>query len=63
MSMIGGAIYLDTSGREAAKYISFSHEGMEMGTTTQKNVFITTYIIMAVIGVGLIAYSISDLIK
>ena len=36
MSLIGGAIYLDTSGREAVKNISFRHEGIKTGTEKQK---------------------------
>ena len=43
-SLIGGAIYLDTSGREAAKYISFRHEGIKLGTDKQQKVFFATYI-------------------
>ena len=39
VALIGGAIYLDTSGREAAKNISFRHEGIRVGSEKQKSVF------------------------
>ena len=61
VGLIGGAIYFDASGREAAKYISFHHEGVEMGTEKQQKIFFSTYIVMAVIAIGLIAYSINAL--
>lgn len=61
MSLIGGAIYLDTSGREAAKYISFRHEGVKIGTEKQQRIFFSIYIVMAVIAMALIAYSVSVL--
>ena len=61
MSLIGGAIYLDTSGREAAKNISFRHEGIKVGTDKQQRIFFASYIIMAVIAIVLITYSISAL--
>jgi hypothetical protein len=61
MSLIGGAIYLDTSGREAVKNISFRHEGIKIGTDKQKRLFFASYIVMAVIAITLIAYSVSAL--
>jgi len=63
MSLIGGAIYLDTSGREAAKNISFRHEGIKVGTEKQKKLFFSSYIIMAVIAVIVITYSVSVLVS
>lgn len=63
MSLIGGAIYLDTSGREAVKNISFRHEGIKTGTDNQQKLFFAIYIIMAVVAVTLIAYSVSDLLS
>ena len=59
VSLIGGAIYLDASGREAAKYLSFRHEGMSLGTERQQRIFFATYIVMAVIAIFLITYSVS----
>jgi len=61
MSLIGGAIYLDTSGREAAKNISFRHEGIKIGTDKQQRIFFSVYIVMAVIAIALITYSVSAL--
>jgi hypothetical protein len=63
MSLIGGAIYLDTSGREAVKNISFRHEGIKIGTDKQKRLFFASYIVMAVIAITLIAYSVSALVS
>ena len=61
VGLIGGAIYFDASGREAAKYISLRHEGVKMGTEKQQRIFFSTYIVMAVIAISLIAYSINAL--
>jgi hypothetical protein len=61
MSLIGGAIYLDTSGREAAKNISFRHEGIKVGTNKQQKLFFASYILMAIIAIALISYSINAL--
>ena len=63
MSLIGGAIYLDASGREAAKNISFRHEGFKVGTEKQNKLFFSSYIVMAIIGIALISYSISVLVS
>ena len=61
MSLIGGAIYLDTSGREAAKNLCFRHEGIKAGTDKEQRVFFASYIVMAVIAIIVIAYSIFSL--
>jgi len=61
VSLLGGAIYFDISGREAVKYISFRHEGVRLGTEKQQKTFFATFIVMAVIGVFLIVYSINKL--
>ena len=63
VALIGGAIYLDTSGREAAKNISFRREGIKIGTEKQQKVFFVSYIVMAIIGVALIAYSVGELVS
>jgi len=49
VAFFGSAIYLDTAGREAAKILSFKHEGIRIGSTKQQRFFFATYIIMAVI--------------
>jgi len=61
MSLIGGAIYLDSSGREAVKNISFRHEGVKTGTIKQQRIFFTSYIVMFVLAVFIMTYSISHL--
>lgn len=57
-SIIGGAIYLDASGREAVKNLSLQHEGIKMGTETQRKLFFASYLVMALIGPGLIVYAV-----
>ena len=61
MSLIAGAIYLDTSGREAAKNISFRHEGVRVGSDKEQREFFPFYIVMAVISIVIIGYSILKL--
>jgi len=61
VSLIGGAIYLDTSGREAAKNLSFRHEGVKIGTDKQQKIFFSSYIVMAVMAILIIAYSLGEL--
>ena len=61
LSFFGGAIYLDAAGREAAKTLSFKHEGIRLGSPMQQNIFFATYIIMAVIGIVVVTYSIGAL--
>ena len=61
ITLIGGVIYVDTSGREAAKNLSLQHEGIRTGTPSQKKFFFFTYILMAVIGITVSLYSIGHL--
>jgi hypothetical protein len=61
VALIGGAIYLDTSGREAAKNISFRHEGIKVGAGKQQKIFFASYIVMAVVAIVLIVYSLSSI--
>lgn len=63
MSLIGGVIYLDASGREAAKNNSFRQEGIKVGSEKQKKLFFASYIVMAIIAIALILYSISTLVS
>ena len=60
-TLVGGAIYLDTSGREAVKNLCFRHEGIKVGTEKQQKLFFASYLIMAIIAIVAIAYSISSL--
>lgn len=55
--LIGGAIYLDAAGREAAKILSLQHEGVRIGAPKQRRFFFSTYLIMGVLGVLVIMYS------
>ena len=61
--LVGGAIYLDTSGREAAKIISFRKEGVRLGPEKQQKVFFASYIVMAFMGLVLIGYSVKELLS
>ena len=61
IALIGGAIYFDTAGREAAKILSFKHEGIRVGSPNQYRLFLSTYIIMAVLGIIVITYSFEKL--
>ena len=61
MSLVGGVIYLDAAGREAAKYLSYRHEGVKVGTDKEQRVFFASYIVMAVIAIVVIMYSIPSL--
>lgn len=62
VALVGGAIYFDTAGREAAKIISLRKEGFRLGAPTQQRIFFCSYIVMAIIGLVLIGYSISNLV-
>jgi len=62
VSLIGGAIYFDASGREAAKILSFKHEDINTGTAQEQKLFFATYVIMAVIGVGVMVYSLNNML-
>ena len=62
IGLIGGAIYLDTSGREAAKMLAFRKEGVRTGPEKQHRVFFATYIVMGILGLVAIAYSAGALV-
>jgi len=61
IALIAGAIYFDTAGREAAKILSFKHEGLKIGPTKQQHLFFATYIVMAILGVITVIYSLDKL--
>lgn len=63
VSLLAGAICLDTSGREAVKNLSFRHEGLKVGTAFEQQVYFSSYIIMAITALTVIAYSIYSLAK
>lgn len=59
--LFGGAIYIDTAGREAAKVLSFKHEGVRIGSSKQSRFFFSTYLIMAILGIVVVIYSAGEL--
>lgn len=61
VSLIAGAIYFDTSGREAAKMLSFKHQGVRIGPPTQHKFFFSTYFMMATLGIIVIITSLAEL--
>lgn len=63
VALIGGSIYLDTSGRETAKFLSFRHHGLKMGSEKQQKLFFSSYLLMAVMALVLIYYSINALMQ
>lgn len=63
VALMGGAIYLDAAGREAAKFLSFKHEGIRMGTDRQQHLFFLSYFVMAVFAVVTIVYSAGNIIN
>lgn len=63
VAFFGGAIYLDSAGREAAKILSFKHEGIRIGAPKQHRFFFATYIFMALLAVAIIFYSIRIIIN
>ena len=63
IALIGAAIYIDTAGREAAKNLSFRHEGIKSGSEQEQKFFFPTYIIMLVLGLIVLLYSLLPLIN
>ena len=61
VALIGGAIYLDTAGREAVKYLALKHEGVRMGSATQQKTFFASYWLMAAIGAIVVGLSVAEL--
>ncbi len=49
-AMIGGAIYLDAGGREAAKIFGERDEGVRTGTVGEQRLMMATYAVFAIIG-------------
>ena len=60
-AFFGGAVYFDAAGREAAKILSFKHEGIRTGSPRQHRFFLATYVIMAVLAVVAVFYSVAEL--
>jgi len=63
LSFFSAAIYFDTAGREAAKYLCFKHEGLRLGTARQQSFFFATYFIMGAIALFVMMVSLSQLLS
>ena len=63
MALIGAAVYVDTAGREAAKNLSFRHEHIPSGPPEQQKLFFSTFIVMFVLGLTVLAYSLMTLLN
>ena len=61
LAFFSSAIYLDSAGREAAKILSFKHEGIRIGTTRQQRIFFSTYIVMAILAIIVLVYSFTQI--
>ena len=61
VALVGGAVYLDTAGREAIKHLVFRHEGYRVGTESQQRLFFASFFVMAAIAIPLIAYAIASI--
>lgn len=59
--LIGSVIYIDASGREAAKNLSFKHHGLKTGSRNQRTIFFASYIIMLLVGISALLYSLNSL--
>ena len=57
LSLIAGGIYLDTVGREVAKLLSMSEEGIRIGTPKDLKNVAVFFLMMSVIAIWAIAYS------
>jgi hypothetical protein len=63
LALAGAAIYLDAAGREAAKNLSFRHEGVKAGPQQQQKLFFATYIAMFLLGLVTLVYALKPLIE
>ena len=57
VSLVASAVYLDTAGREAAKYLSFLKGGIKTGTAKEKRTAFCFFGIMAIISLWLMVYA------
>ena len=63
LSLIAGGIYLDTAGREVARLLSLSNEGIRIGTPKDFKNVAFFFLIMFVIATWMIAYSLWFLVS
>ena len=50
LALIGGAVYVDAGGREAAKMLSMRAEGIRIGTPSEQRLLFGTFVVMGVLG-------------
>jgi hypothetical protein len=62
IALVAAGIYFDASGREAAKILCFKHEHLNAGSPLQQTFFFSTYIIMALLAITVLAYSLNYLL-
>ena len=56
-SLIASGIYLDTAGREAAKYVSLSNGGVRTGTAKERRTAFCFFAVMGAISLWVMVYS------
>ena len=60
-ALIGGAIYVDAGGREAAKILGLQKAGIATGSPSEKRLFFLTYLIMLPLGMIAILFALSHM--
>lgn len=63
VALIAAAIYIDAAGRELMKHLSIRHEGFRTGSRRQQQLFMCSYVVMAMLGMIVLAYAIGKLIR
>jgi len=56
-ALIGGAVYVDAGGREAAKNLGLQKAGIRTGSKREKFLFSLTYLIMILLGLSAILFA------
>ena len=54
MAMIGGGVFVDTGGREWAKYLGLRQEGVRTGSPSEQRTLVIVFAVMIVVGAGAI---------
>ena len=62
LALIGGAAYVDASGREAAKMLSMRAEGIRIGTAAEQRLLFATFAVMGVLGLAAVAHALNVLV-
>ena len=50
VAMIGGGVFVDTGGREWAKYLGLRQEGVRTGSPSEQRALVIAYVAMIVVG-------------